>query len=306
MNRRIEKITACLLIFLFLFSVRAQKDAQKEIRFNVSVADERGKYVGGLKVENFQITVDKKPQEITSFTERDEPATIVFLIDLSGSQKGVAAPLAGEIKRFIKSGNPNNEYVLIAFNTKVELVLDETGDFDKLEEALDKTSASAPKGNTAFYDAVYAAIEKAESGKHQKKVLIACSDGVDNQSHSYKFDDVTKFLKRSDVLFYPVSYWKDGADIIGNMMGAAFITEFSVISGGKSFFPKSSIEMSSVFDLIARELKSQYQIGFRVGDFTKPDKWQEIKIKVAPAANANKQIKFRARARGGFYPVSAK
>ena len=303
MNRRIEKIISCLLIFLFLFSVRAQKDNQKEIRFNVSVADERGKFVSGLKVGDFQITVDKKPQEITSFTGQDTPATIVFLIDLSGSQKGVAAPLAVEIKRFIKSGNPNNEYVVIAFNTKVQLVFDETDDFEKLEEALDKTDA---RGNTAFYDAVYAAIEKAESGKHQKKVLIACSDGINNQSVSYKFNDVREFLKRSDVLFYAVSYSKNGRDILGNLGGAVIIDEFSAISGGKSFFPNSAAEMSGAFDRIAQELKSQYQIGFRVEDFTKPDKWREIKIKVAPIADANKQIKVRARARGGFYPISAK
>lgn len=306
MNRRIEKTIACLLIFLFVFSVRAQKDDRREIRFSVSVTDERGRYAGGLKAKDFQVTVDKKPLEITSFTGQGAPATIVFLIDLSGSQKGVVAPLAEQIKRFIKSGNADNEYVVIAFNTKVQLILDKTNDFEKLESALDKTATAAPKGNTAFYDSVYAAIQKAELGRHQRKVLIACSDGEDNQSLYYKMDDVVKTLKQSDVLFYAVSYSGNGTDSLKSMMGGAAMTQFSKISGGKSFFPLNAVETSEVFDRIALELKSQYQIGFRVEDFTKPDKWREIKVKVAPASDANKQIKVQTRARSGFYPASAK
>ncbi|MDQ6785254.1 MAG: VWA domain-containing protein [Acidobacteriota bacterium] len=306
MRRRLEKIFACLLIFLFLFSVRAQNVNNKEIRFNVSVTDERGRYAGGLKSENFQIMVDKKPQEITSFSDKAAPATVVFLIDLSGSQEGSVVPLAKDIERFVENANPSNEYIVLAFNTKIQMVSDKTEDIKTLEEALKKTLATMPKGNTAFYDSVYAAIEKAESGKYQKKILISFGDGQDNASLSYKMDDVVKSLKQSDVLFYSVNYLRNRTDPLGNTMGAVILDEFTQISGGKSFFPKTEAELSGVFDRIIMELKSQYQIGFQVTNLSKPDKWREIKIKVTPILDEEKKIKVQARTRKGFYPIMAR
>jgi len=306
MNAQIEKIFACLGIFLFIFSVQGQNLNQREIRLNVSITDERGRFAGGLKAENFQVIVDKKPQEITGFTGQNEPATIVFLIDLSGSQKDIIAPVAKEIERFVKNADSKNEYIVLAFNTKIQLIADKTENFNIIEAALNKILATEPRGNTAFYDSLYAAIDKAESGKYKKKVLIVCGDGEDNVSVSYKFDDVTESLKRSDVLYYAVSYLKkDNGSFLKGMMGATILDEFSRLTGGKSFFPKTTVEISGVFDLIALELESQYRIAFRFANSTKPDKWREIKIKVAPVADPDKKVKVQARTRSGFYPASA-
>lgn len=209
-----------------------------------------------------------------------------------------------EIERFIRNSNPSNEYIVLAFNTKIQKVSDITNDFRKIEEALNRILATKPKGNTAFFDSVYAAIEIAESGKHQKKILIACSDGQDNQSLSYKMDDVIESLKQSDVLFYGISKTNDSS--IQNMVGGAALTYLAEINGGKSFFPLTEVETSGVFDRIALELRSQYQIGFPITDFIKLNKWETVKIKVAPVLDGNKQIKVQTRTRNGFYPASAK
>ena len=304
MKLRLEKILVCLGIFLFVFAVRGQSDNGKEFHVVMSATDERGRFAGGLTVKDVALTVDKKPQEITSFTPDGEPATIVFLIDLSGSQKGSVAPAAKEIGRFVRNANPNNEYIILAFNTKIQLVADKTTDLKAVEDAINKTAATVPRGNTAFYDSVYAAIDKAESGKYAKKILILCGDGVDNVSVSYKESDVFNSLKRNDVLFYSVSYTNERDNsFLKNMLGGALLTEVGEISGGKSYFPLNETELSGVFDRIALELKSQYRIGFRFADAAKPDKWRGIKIKVAPVADGNKKIKVQARTRGGFYPA---
>lgn len=304
MKMQIEKIFACLGIFLFVFSVGGQVENRKEIQVVMSATDGRARFAGGLTAKDVQVVVDGKPQEITSFAADNEPATIVFLIDLSGSQKGAAAPLAKEIERFAKGANPNNEYVVLAFNTKVQTVADKTADLAALEDALKKIAAAEARGNTAFYDAVYAAIDKTESGKYRKKVLIMCGDGQDNQSASYKSDDVRESLKRSDVLFYSLGYAKNDSQVSG-MMGAAMLDEFAEISGGKSFYALTATEMSEILDRIALELKSQYRIGFRPSDSAKPGKWRGVKIKVAPVADGVKKIKVQARTREGFYPASA-
>lgn len=251
--------------------------------------------------------VDGKAQEINSSVEQDVAATVVFLIDLSASQKGIVPAYTNEIKNFIENANPKNEYVIIAFNTKVQLVLDKTDDFQTVEDALNKTLTTAPKGDTAFYDSVYLAIEKANSGRHEKKVLIVCSDGQENGSQYYKNRDVVKSIKQTDVLFYAVNHSKNtnNSSILG-MQGEAYLQTFAEMSGGKAFFSMTADELSGVFKFIGVELKNQYQVGFRVDNFEKSEKWREIKIKVAPVIDNNKKIKLVARARQGFYPILAK
>lgn len=306
MNARIEKIFACLGIFLFIFSVSAQSESQKEFHFVMSATDGRGRFAGGLTAKDIEVLVDKKPQQVTDFTAENEAATVVFLIDLSGSRKESVAPLGREIVRFAKAANPKNEYVVLAFNTRIQVVSDKTENLKTLEEALQKTLATEPNGNTAFFDSVYAAIDKTESGKYRKKVLIMCGDGADNQSFSYKENDVFDSLKRSDILFYSVSYTKDKSDsFMTNMLSATVLGKMAEISGGKSFFPQTEIELSNVLDRIALELKSQYRIAFRFSDSAKSGKWRDIKVKVAPVTDGDKKIKVQARARSGFYTASA-
>lgn len=307
MKAKIEQIFTCIAIFLFVFSAQAQENKEKEIRLSVSVTDERGRYAGGLKIENFQLMVDGKAQTINTPIEQDVPATIVFLIDLSGSQKGIVTTLTSEIKSFIKNTNPNNEYVVIAFNKEVQLVLDKTDDLKTLEEALDRTATTTPRGDTAFYDSVYLGIEKANSGKHQKKVLIVCSDGQNNGSQYYKHRDVIKSLKESDVLFYSVNHSKnaDYSSMLG-IQGQLYLQNFAEMSGGRAFFSMTTNELSEIFKLIALELKSHYQIAFRVAIVDKPENWKALKIKVAPVIDNNKKIKLIARTRQGFYLTPVK
>lgn len=308
MSKYIVRIFICFLSFVFISSVQAQANEQKEQHITATITDERGRYAGGLKAENFQIIIDKKTQEIIS-VEQMVPATIVFLIDLSRSQKGTVAPLLTEIKNLIKDSHPDNEYAFITFNTKPQLILERSRDFAELEESVNKVLETRAKGETAFYDSVYAAIEKADSGSHQKKILICLSDGIDTASQFYKKGDVSNLLKETDVLFYAVNHImpsQDTFDLVWKTHQQGDLFALAKLSGGKSFVALSPTEVSEIFKQIALELKSQYRISFRATNSEKSDKWQEIKIKVEPVIDENKKIKLTARTRSGIYLTSAK
>ena len=304
MSKYIVKAFVCFLSFVCVFSVEAQNSEQKELHLTATVTDGRGRYAGGLTVQSFQIAIDKKRQEITS-VEQNVPATIVFLIDSSISQERAITPLLTGIKSVIRDAHPDNEYTFVAFNTKPQLILERSRDFAKLEESINKVLEAPTKGNTAFFDSVYAAIEKADSGRHQKQVLIALSDGADNASRTYKMDDVIDFLKESNVLFYAINYEQDTTSIM-SLQGQATLRALTKLSGGNSFVAQTADETSAIFKRIALELKSQYRISLRTETLEKPDKWQEIKIKVEPVIDENKKIKLTARTRSGIYLTSAK
>jgi len=97
------------------------------------------------------------------------------------------------LSRFINSSHPNDEYFLIAFNSRAQLLLDRTRDG---EAVLQKLTLVTPRQNTALYDAVYLGIERVTRGAHQKKALLIISDGQDNNSR-YNFNEVRRLMKES-------------------------------------------------------------------------------------------------------------
>src|SRR5215471_5447110 len=61
------------------------------INLNVEVLDRSGRYVRGLTKENFEVYEDKTKQSIDLFSFDDQPISIGFVFDLSGSMSGKAA-----------------------------------------------------------------------------------------------------------------------------------------------------------------------------------------------------------------------
>ncbi|MBK7706801.1 MAG: hypothetical protein IPJ30_13785 [Acidobacteria bacterium] len=69
------------------------------------------------------------------------------------------------LERFINTSHPNDEYFLIAFNNRAQLLLDRTRDG---EAVLKKLTLVNPRNNTALYDACYLGIEKVTRGTSEK------------------------------------------------------------------------------------------------------------------------------------------
>ncbi|HKP45595.1 MAG TPA: hypothetical protein VJT50_03285, partial [Pyrinomonadaceae bacterium] len=58
------------------------------ITFTVTVTDTYGRYVSGLGKNAFTVMDDKKPQEITFFSDDDSPVSVGVIFDVSGSMGG--------------------------------------------------------------------------------------------------------------------------------------------------------------------------------------------------------------------------
>ena len=148
------------------------------VTLTLTVTDYYGRYVSGLTKEAFTIYDDKKKQNITFFSDTDAPVSIGILFDVSGSMNGEKiAKARNALERFIYTSHPRDEYYLIAFNKRAQLLMDKTRDG---EAVLNKLTLVEPKHNTALYDACYLGVERVTRGSHQKKALLIISDGQDN------------------------------------------------------------------------------------------------------------------------------
>ncbi len=276
---------------------------QKDIKINtdlvtltLTVTDQFGRYVSGLGKSAFTVIDNNEEQELTFFSDIDAPVSVGVLFDVSGSMSGEKIAKARKaLERFINTSHPSDEYFLIAFNTRAQLLLDRTRNGEAI---LEKLTLVQPKANTALYDAVYLGVERVTRGSHQKKALLVISDGQDNSSR-YNFGEVKRLLKESDVVVYSVGILGggDSGSSLG-MQGQSFLDELSGISGGKSFYPNTNVEMDEIFERIALELRHQYSVGYTPRDFEPNGKWRKVKVKVKPPRGLPRLM---VRSREGYY-----
>ncbi len=269
------------------------------VSLTVTVADAYGRYVTGLNKNAFTVLDDKVPQEITFFSDDDSPVSVGVVFDVSGSMGGDKIQHARDaLKKFIETSDERDEYFLIGFNTRAQLLLDRTRDGDAV---LNKLTFVQTKGQTALYDACYLGVEKVGRGVHQKHAVLLISDGQDNSSR-YTFNELRRLLKESDVTIYSIGILSgnDAGSSFG-VEGQAILTELSAVSGGKAFFPNTSAEMDDVFARIAIELRHQYSIGYKPSNFLGDGKFHRLKIKVTPPRGLPRLF---VRSKDGYYALT--
>lgn len=266
------------------------------VTLTLTVTDPYGRYVSGLTKDNFKIFDNNEEQKVTFFSDADAPISVGILFDVSGSMSGEKINRSRQaLERFINTSHPMDEYFLIAFNTRAQLLLDRTRNG---EAVLDKLTLVQPKNNTALYDACYLGIERVTRGSHQKKALLIISDGQDNSSR-YNFGEVRRLMKESDVTVYAVGILSGGdAGSAVGMQGQAFLDELANVTGGKSFYPQTNVELDEIFERIALELRHQYSIGYTPTDFSPDGKWRKVKFKVNPPRGFPR---LTVRGREGYY-----
>ncbi len=269
------------------------------ITLTVTVTDQYGRYVSGLNKKHFTVFDEKVEQTIEFFSDDDAPVTVGVIFDVSGSMSGDKLGKARvALSRFIETSHNLDEYFLVGFNSRAQLLIDKTRDGGAV---LDKLTFVDTKGQTALYDACYLGVEKVTRGTHQKRAVLLISDGQDNNSR-YTFSELRRLLKESDVVVYSIGILggSDPGSALG-MHGQALLDELSSVSGGKAFFPNTAAEMDEIFERIALELRHQYSIGYRPANFVNDGKWHKLKVRVTPPRGLPRLF---VRSREGYYAIT--
>jgi VWFA-related protein len=172
------------------------------INVTATVTDGGGRFVSGLRKEDFRLFEDDQPQEITHFNSDRVPVSLGIALDTSGSMDGEKMFAAREaLERFLfELLGPDDEVFLYRFDTTAELVHGWTKDRSRLRSELGRLS---PRGGTAMYDAIAEAIPLARTGKNKKKALVVISDGNDTSSQTDVLS-LKRMIRESEVLVYAV------------------------------------------------------------------------------------------------------
>ena len=244
----------------------------------VTITDPTNRLVTGLEKDNFFITDNGQPQDIKHFSSEDAPVSLGVIFDLSGSMSNKIDKSRDAVVEFFKTANPQDEFFLVSFSEKPEVLADFT---TSIEDIQNKLVYATPKGRTALLDAIYLGMNRMRKAKHQKKALLIISDGGDNHSR-YTEAEIKSMVKEADVQIYGIGLYDRDFKTAEEREGPGLLSEISDVTGGRTFTIGNPNELADVATKIGIELRNQYVLGYRPNNPSKDGKWRKIKVKLNP------------------------
>lgn len=259
----------------------------------VTVTDDRGRVVSGLRRDNFSIYDDKQQRAIMSFSNEDAPFSVGLVFDTSGSMRDKMDKARLRARAFWQAANPEDEAFLVTFSNRPELRVGFTRDFADIQSAL---LFAAPKGTTALIDAVYLAMRRLKSANNLRKALLVISDGGDNNSR-YSEAELLRYAKEADVQIYGIGI-HEHPNSLEETSGPELLQELADATGGQHFMVQSANELPDIAARIGVALHDQYLIGYQPPDGAEPGKWRRIQVRLqAPKGLPT----LRVYSRTGYY-----
>ena len=178
------------------------KSGVELINVTATVSDFSGRFVSGLRAEDFTVYDDNQPVQVTHFSAERVPVSLGIALDTSGSMAGEKIQAAqGALDRFLfELLDRQDEIFLYRFSNDPQLLQSWTTDRSLLSRALGRIT---PNGGTAMYDTVADAIPLAQRGQYLKKALVVISDGNDTASRT-SIAEVKQMIRESEVLVYAI------------------------------------------------------------------------------------------------------
>lgn len=266
-----------------------------EVNVIFTVTDRNGRFIKGLKQEDFRVLDDRKPpQTVVAFrSETNLPLRVGLLIDASHSirdrfrfEQEAAIEFLNQTIR-----SRSDKAFVVGFDSTPEVTQDFTDSTEKLARGV---KMLRPGGGSAIWDAVYFSARdkllKLQENIPVRRALILLSDGDDNQSR-VSFQEAVEMAQRAEVIVYAISTNVSGVVSRGDKR----MQELAEATGGRVFFPMKFSDIAEKFEQIQEELRSQYAVAYKPADFLPNGRFRAIEI----LASNNKKLKVRARK--GYY-----
>ena len=244
----------------------------------VTITDPMNRLVTGLEKNNFLLTDNGQPQQIKHFSSEDAPISLGVIFDISGSMSDKIDKSRQAVVEFFRTANPQDEFFLITFSEKPEVLVDFTS---SVEDIQSKLVYAVPRGRTALLDAIYLGMNRMHRAKYERKALLIISDGGDNHSR-YTEGEIKSEVREADVQIYAIGLFDRDFKTPEEREGPALLNDVTEATGGRTFIIGSPSELADVATKIGIELRNQYVLGYRPTNPAHDGKWRKIKVKLNP------------------------
>src|SRR5215510_11701258 len=186
----------------------------------VSVLDRQGRFVSGLKREDFNVFEDGVEQSIIHFEPTEMPFTVALLLDTSASTRFDLGEIKEAAIEFARQLRPQDRVLVVTFNDEVYLLTEATNDFDRISQVIQRKAR--PGQSTRLYDAIDLVINERLNKIQGRKAIVLFTDGVDTSSYLASYESTLREAEELDALIYPIQY--DTTDYARVMQGAGSVS----------------------------------------------------------------------------------
>ena len=268
----------------------------EEVVLNATVLD-GNRLVQDLKKEDFSIFEDGVKQTLISFQHTDLPVSIALVVDNSGSMSKKRPAVNKSALDLIQASNPQDEAFVVNFSDEAFIDQEFTSNVNKLRDGLAHIES---RGGTALYDAVVASADKlANDAKRPKQVLVLITDGEDNASTLNLEQTIRRVQQLSGPVIYSIGL------LFGDEMSHSEVRHarraldmLSTETGGIAYFPKSLEQVDQIAAEVARDIRSQYTLGYHSTKPTTDTSFRRVQVTAE-----QKGTKLNVRTRTGYFPV---
>src|SRR5580658_7319884 len=291
------------------------------VQLNVAVTDNKGKYVTGLRPEDFVIAEDGIPESLATFGEGNESARTLSSATAPGDAKSPAATekdsggrvSASELTSLVEGAN-----VFVLFDTSNYMyrgfvfAQDAIADFVRSLESANKVAfysysrdlsraalltsdraqvlraarTTVAGDDAALYNCLLLTVQDAAHFTG-RKVIVVFSNGPDNYS-MVPPEDVAELAQSTGTTIYMVSTQEAHLEPISN----AVFQRMTAATGGKVYFAKNWKDEQAAFASIRDDLAHLYSLSY----YPKPNAnrgWRTITVKLVNDQHKHYHIRTR-------------
>ncbi len=169
----------------------------------VRVMDKKGRFVGGLKRDEFRVLEDGVEQEISIFSNENEPFTVALILDMSYSTTFKIAEIQSAAIAFIDQLRPQDKVMVVSFDQDVHVLCAPSNDRQMIYRAIRSTKIST---GTSLYEAVDLVMNDRLRKIEGRKAIILFTDGVDTTSRRSSDLNNLSDAMELDALVFPIRY----------------------------------------------------------------------------------------------------
>ena len=261
-------------------------EGQRPIRVEVnlvsvitSVLDKNNRPAVNLGPEQFEIYEEGKLQKIELFEpQTQQPLDLALMMDASLSQLKELHFETDAAAQFIRQVvRPGDRVAVFEFTESITQLIGFSDDVPRLQSAVRRV---APGDGTSLYDAVFLgaqALGKGAAGR--RRVLVLLTDAGETTSRS-DFDAARRAALRAEALLYTIVVQPVKSEGGRNTAGEHALVTISDSTGGAMYYPDQPSQLDEMFDLINRELRTQYRLGYYPQPRPPEGSYRQIEVRV--------------------------
>lgn len=288
---------------------------------------------GDLQARDFDLSEDGVPQKIVFFGRDQLPLSVIFLFDLTQSDRRILSHLAAGAQDALKHLKPDDEAAVMVYAASARLIDGFTSDRSRTVAAIARASKMTSDDAAFFNEAMYQTAAQLENSANPsgRRVILWLTDNLPNLPTNFMLEKhdrslggalphteeegirklhevravVTPLLLKDRLYFRGDQilsrdrrdYAREHPEDRDYPPGDAY--KYAEITGGFPFQLRGKKVEERLAEIID-SLRARYTLGYRPGEEKPAETFCRVKVELAPTAPLRPQ-EWRVLARAGYY-----